>query len=62
MAAKDVVLHLLTLPQIKAGWGVGKVIEFTGSAVAGLSIDERATLTNMTAELGGLTGFVAPDA
>ena len=62
LTAKDVVLHLLALPQIRAGGGVGKVFEFTGSAVAGMSIDERATLTNMTAELGGLTGIVAPDA
>lgn len=60
--AKDIVLHLLALPEIRAGAGVGKVFEFAGEAVAGLSIDERATLTNMTAELGGLTGIVAPDA
>ncbi len=45
-----------------AGAGVGKVFEFAGQAIAALSIDERATLTNMTAELGGLTGIVAPDA
>ncbi|QVQ26114.1 aconitase family protein [Achromobacter deleyi] len=62
VTAKDVVLHLLALPEIRAGAGVGKVFEFAGEAVAGLSIDERATLTNMTAELGGLTGIVAPDA
>jgi 3-isopropylmalate/(R)-2-methylmalate dehydratase large subunit len=60
--AKDIVLHLLALPEIRRGAGVGKVFEFTGPAVAALSIDERATLTNMTAELGGLTGIVAPDA
>lgn len=62
VTAKDIVLHLLALPDIRAGVGVGKVFEFTGDAVAHLSIDERATLTNMTAELGGLTGIVAPDA
>ncbi len=62
VTAKDLVLNLLALPSIKAGLGVGKVFEFTGQAVAALSIDERATLTNMTAELGGLTGIVAPDA
>ena len=38
------------------------MFEFTGPAVAQLSTDERATLTNMTAELGGFTGIVAPDA
>ncbi|RYF16925.1 MAG: 3-isopropylmalate dehydratase [Comamonadaceae bacterium] len=62
VAAKDVVLHLLRLPGIRAGGGVGKVFEFGGPALAALSTDERATLTNMTAELGGLTGIVAPDA
>lgn len=62
VTAKDIVLHLLALPEIRAGAGVGKVFEFAGEAIAGLSIDERATLTNMTAELGGLTGIVAPDA
>ena len=62
VTAKDILLHLLALPAIRAGTGVGKVFEFGGSAVAGLSTDERATLTNMTAELGGLTGIVAPDA
>jgi 3-isopropylmalate/(R)-2-methylmalate dehydratase large subunit len=62
LSAKDVVLHLLALPEIRAGSGVGQAFEFTGSAVDAMSIDERATLTNMTAELGGLTGIVAPDA
>lgn len=62
ITAKDIVLHLLARSDIKASVGVGKVFEFTGSAIASLSIDERATLTNMTAELGGLTGIVAPDA
>ena len=59
--AKDLVLHLLALPQIRAGAGVGRVFEFGGSAVRALSTDERATLTNMTAELGGFTGLVEPD-
>jgi 3-isopropylmalate/(R)-2-methylmalate dehydratase large subunit len=62
LTAKDIVLQLLARPDIRAGAGVGKVFEFCGSAVEVLSIDERATLTNMTAELGGLTGIVAPDA
>jgi 3-isopropylmalate/(R)-2-methylmalate dehydratase large subunit len=62
VTAKDIVLHLLAQPFIRAGGGVGKVFEFTGEAMAGLSTDERATLTNMTAELGGFTGIVAPDA
>jgi len=61
VTAKDLVLHLLALPLIREGAGVGKVFEFAGEGTAHLSIDERATLTNMTAELGGLTGIVAPD-
>jgi 3-isopropylmalate/(R)-2-methylmalate dehydratase large subunit len=61
VTAKDIVLHLLALPWIRAGGGIGKVFEFCGSVVNAMSIDERATLTNMTAELGGLTGIVAPD-
>ena len=61
LTAKDVMLHLLATPLIKSGQGVGKVFEFTGAGVQAMTIDERATLTNMTAELGGLTGIVAPD-
>jgi len=61
VTAKDVVLHLLALPALKQGLGVGKVFEFCGAAVCAMSIDERATLTNMVAELGGFTGIVAPD-
>ena len=59
---KDLVLHLLARDDVRAGAGVGKVFEFTGQAVHTMSVDERATLTNMCAELGGLTGLVAPDA
>jgi 3-isopropylmalate/(R)-2-methylmalate dehydratase large subunit len=62
VTAKDLMLHLLATPYIRSGSGVGKVFEFTGTGIAHLSTDERATLTNMCAELGGLTGIVAPDA
>lgn len=62
VTAKDVVLHLLALPSIRSGGAVGQVFEFGGPVVAALFTDERATLTNMTAELGGLTGIVEPDA
>ena len=61
VTAKDLMLHLLAMPWISEGHGVGKVFEFTGEGIAHLSTDERATLTNMCAELGGLTGIVAPD-
>ena len=62
LSAKDVVLHLLALAEIRGGAGVGKVFEFAGPVARAFSTDERATLTNMTAELGGFTGIVEPDA
>ena len=62
VTAKDLMLHLLATPYIRSGSGVGKVFEFAGEGIAHLSTDERTTLTNMCAELGGLTGIVAPDA
>jgi 3-isopropylmalate/(R)-2-methylmalate dehydratase large subunit len=62
VTAKDLVLHLLAKPRIRAGVGLNRIFEFVGTAISCLSTDERATLTNMTAELGGFTGIVAPDA
>lgn len=62
VAAKDIVLTLLASDLIRSGGGLGKIFEFAGPAVDAMSIDERATLTNMVAELGGLTGICAPDA
>jgi 3-isopropylmalate/(R)-2-methylmalate dehydratase large subunit len=62
VTAKDVVLHLLALPSLRAGLGVGKVFEFGGPGIGALNTDERTTMTNMTAELGGFTGIVEPDA
>lgn len=61
VTAKDLVLQLLADPRIRKGAGVGKIFEFAGPAVSQLTIDERTTLTNMTAELGGFSGIVAPD-
>ncbi len=61
VTSKDIALFLLADPWIRSGGGIGKVFEFTGSALSGLSTDERATLTNMTAEMGGFSGIVAPD-
>lgn len=62
VSAKDLALHLLALPALRAGAGVGRVFEFGGPALRALGTDERATLTNMTAEMGGFTGLVEPDA
>ena len=59
--AKDIVLLVLADPFTKTGGGIGRVYEYGGPAVAQLPVDERTTLTNMTAEMGGLTGIFAPD-
>jgi 3-isopropylmalate/(R)-2-methylmalate dehydratase large subunit len=59
--AKDVVLHLLSLSYVREGQALGQVFEYQGAVVEAMSIDERATLTNMVAEIGGFTGIVAPD-
>jgi len=61
VTAKDIVLELLRSEAIRQGQAIGAVFEYSGEAVAALSIDERATLTNMVAELGGFTGIVIPD-
>ena len=61
VAAKDFILALLRMDYIKSGKALAKVIEYTGDAISDLSVDERATMTNMAAEIGGFTGIVAPD-
>jgi 3-isopropylmalate/(R)-2-methylmalate dehydratase large subunit len=62
VTAKDFMLEILRHPYIKDGHAIGQIIEYAGDAVAALSIDERATMTNMAAEVGAFTGIVAPDA
>ena len=62
VSAKDLVLHLLARADIRGGAGVGRVFEFAGEAVRAMATDDRATLCNMVAELGGFTGLVEPDA
>ncbi|MDM0001935.1 aconitase family protein [Variovorax sp. J22P240] len=59
--AKDIALHILRTPHVREGHAIGQVFEYTGEALAVLPTDERATLTNMVAEMGGFTGIVAPD-
>ncbi len=61
VAAKDVMLFLLSQPFWKGGDGIGKVLEFAGAGVAAMSLDERATLTNMAVEAGGFTGIIEAD-
>jgi len=61
VTAKDFMLEVLRHPYVKTGKAIGKLVEYCGDAVEALSVDERATMTNMTAEVGGFTGYVAPD-
>jgi 3-isopropylmalate/(R)-2-methylmalate dehydratase large subunit len=61
VTAKDFMLALLRMDYIKSGKALAKVIEYSGEAIEDLSVDERATMTNMAAEIGGFTGIVAPD-
>lgn len=59
VAAKDVILEVLKRLTVKGG--VGKVIEYTGEGVKTLSVPERATITNMGAELGATTSIFPSD-
>ncbi len=61
ITAKDFMLEILRHPYIKNGDAIGQIIEYAGDAVASLSVDERATMTNMAAEVGAFTGIIAPD-
>ncbi len=59
VAAKDVILEVLRRMTVKGG--VGKIIEYTGEGVKSLSVPERATITNMGAELGATTSVFPSD-
>jgi len=61
VTAKDFILKILSLDYVRSGKALAKVMEYAGEAVESLSVDERATMTNMAAEIGGFTGIVAPD-
>ena len=59
VAAKDVILELLRRISVKGG--VGKIIEWGGEGIADLRVPERATITNMGAELGATTSIFPSD-
>jgi 3-isopropylmalate/(R)-2-methylmalate dehydratase large subunit len=61
VTAKDFILKILSLDYVRSGKALAKVMEYGGEAIEELSVDERATMTNMAAEIGGFTGIVAPD-
>ena len=60
VSAKDVILALIG--QIGVDGGVGHVIEYRGNTVAGLNMEQRMTICNMTIEGGARAGMMAPDA
>ncbi|MCL2637887.1 MAG: aconitate hydratase [Oscillospiraceae bacterium] len=59
VSAKDIILEVLRLLSVKGG--VGKVMEYTGDGVHTLSVPERATITNMGAELGATSSLFPSD-
>jgi len=59
VTAKDVILGIIG--QIGIGGGAGHVIEYTGSAIRGLSMEGRMTVCNMSIEGGARAGMIAPD-
>lgn len=59
VAAKDIILEVLRRLSVKGG--VGKVMEYIGPGVATLTVPERATITNMGAELGATTSIFPSD-
>ena len=59
VTAKDLILYLIG--EITTDGGTGYVIEYTGEAVRGLSVEERMTVCNMSIEAGARAGMIAPD-
>ena len=59
VSAKDIILEVLRILSVKGG--VGKVIEYGGEGIKALSVPERATITNMGAELGATTSIFPSD-
>jgi 3-isopropylmalate/(R)-2-methylmalate dehydratase large subunit len=57
--AKDVILSIIA--KIGAGGGVGHAIEYAGSTIRAMSMDERMTVCNMSIEAGARAGMIAPD-
>jgi homoaconitate hydratase family protein len=60
LSAKDIMLFILG--QIGCQGSIGKVLEFRGSIIEQLSMDERMTLSNMAVECGAMCGLIVPDA
>ena len=59
VTAKDLILYLIG--SISTAGGTGYVIEYTGSAIRGMSMEQRMTVCNMSIEAGARAGMIAPD-
>ena len=59
VSAKDIILALIA--RIGVGGGTGHVLEYTGEAIRGLSMEQRMTICNMSIEGGARAGMIAPD-
>ena len=59
VSAKDIILNFIS--RVGIGGATGHVIEYTGSAIRALSVEERMTVCNMSIEAGARAGLVAPD-
>jgi 3-isopropylmalate/(R)-2-methylmalate dehydratase large subunit len=59
VTAKDIILGIIG--RIGIGGATGHAIEYTGSAIRGLSMEGRMTVSNMSVEAGGRVGLIAPD-
>lgn len=59
VTAKDIILEVLRILTVKGG--VGKIVEYGGPGIASLTVPERATITNMGAELGATTSIFPSD-
>jgi 3-isopropylmalate/(R)-2-methylmalate dehydratase large subunit len=59
VSAKDIILGIIA--KMGVGGGTGHVLEYTGSAIRGLSMEERMTVCNMSIEAGARAGLIAPD-
>ncbi len=59
VSAKDIILEVLRIMSVKGG--VGKIVEYGGEGVKSLTVPERATITNMGAELGATTSIFPSD-
>ncbi len=59
VVSKDIVLYILS--QITASGATGYAVEFAGSAIRSLSMEARMTICNMSIEMGGRCGLIAPD-